>query len=432
MENIELYNYSITYPTPDALQKLGKMAFLVYVTPFVASMVEYAGRTCYKSFDKIKENSYKNFIKNIVNSGHESVIEHSNLVYVVFKPQGAKNKDADRVNRYMITLMMYNGLLNVSENQACYLISGNIRMFKDLIRKYYEIKAKNNKSNPILDDITKSFYELPDYFFGDMIGSKILDETKFKPNPKLITNTTSFNCKQLNDYVSVLNHDRFFYKIKGFKSTDDKGNTLIKKFNIPNQVLLKHNRLTIVIKAPRYITHQIVRHRPCSYSQVSLRYTEATDVDVYMPNSFKEKHMEALANSIFKTAFDGYKVMLDAGVQKGDARSLLPMATMSTIVMTATIEEFNHFVVMRADPAAQNFIREMIAIPLRDYLKECYDNKTGNSKLHMDLVQTAMDSSTKKYVKRHFPSKDKKNPNGNNHPVKKHIQKKFTNNKKHK
>ena len=40
--------------------------------------IEKAGRTCYKSEVK-DENSYKNFIKNCINRGHESVIEHEKI-----------------------------------------------------------------------------------------------------------------------------------------------------------------------------------------------------------------------------------------------------------------------------------------------------------------------------------------------------------------
>jgi len=38
--------------------------------------IELAGRTCYKSEDKITANSARNFVKRIMSSGHLSVIEH--------------------------------------------------------------------------------------------------------------------------------------------------------------------------------------------------------------------------------------------------------------------------------------------------------------------------------------------------------------------
>lgn len=41
--------------------------------------IEVAGRTCYKSEDKITHNSSKSFVKGIIKSGHHSVIEHVNI-----------------------------------------------------------------------------------------------------------------------------------------------------------------------------------------------------------------------------------------------------------------------------------------------------------------------------------------------------------------
>lgn len=38
--------------------------------------IETCGRVCYKSEDKITEDSCENFVKNIVKRGHEAVIEH--------------------------------------------------------------------------------------------------------------------------------------------------------------------------------------------------------------------------------------------------------------------------------------------------------------------------------------------------------------------
>lgn len=51
---------------------------ILYLPPpeEVLRVIELAGRTCYKSEDKITPDSAENFIKKIVKSGHESVIEH--------------------------------------------------------------------------------------------------------------------------------------------------------------------------------------------------------------------------------------------------------------------------------------------------------------------------------------------------------------------
>ncbi len=42
-------------------------------------LIEEAGRVCYKSEDKITEESHKDFFKSIVQRGHEAVLEHSQI-----------------------------------------------------------------------------------------------------------------------------------------------------------------------------------------------------------------------------------------------------------------------------------------------------------------------------------------------------------------
>lgn len=45
----------------------------------VLRQIELAGRTCYKSEDRITEDSASAFAKRIIESGHESVIEHASI-----------------------------------------------------------------------------------------------------------------------------------------------------------------------------------------------------------------------------------------------------------------------------------------------------------------------------------------------------------------
>ena len=41
--------------------------------------IEKACRTCYKSEDKISDNSYENLLKNCISRGHESILEHEKI-----------------------------------------------------------------------------------------------------------------------------------------------------------------------------------------------------------------------------------------------------------------------------------------------------------------------------------------------------------------
>lgn len=45
----------------------------------ILKKIEMAGRTCYKSENLAKEGSAERFVRNIIKSGHESVIEHANI-----------------------------------------------------------------------------------------------------------------------------------------------------------------------------------------------------------------------------------------------------------------------------------------------------------------------------------------------------------------
>lgn len=48
----------------------------------IVKNIEYYARVCYKSEDKITENSAENFLKSIIKSGHESVLEHEKVTVI--------------------------------------------------------------------------------------------------------------------------------------------------------------------------------------------------------------------------------------------------------------------------------------------------------------------------------------------------------------
>lgn len=50
---------------------------LVAITPDPEKVIEQAGRTCYLSFERIGANSEKDFIRRLIQMGHESPLEHA-------------------------------------------------------------------------------------------------------------------------------------------------------------------------------------------------------------------------------------------------------------------------------------------------------------------------------------------------------------------
>lgn len=60
--------------------------------PDMVKKIEKIGRVCYKSEDKITEDSAETFIKNILNRGHESVIEHESISVRVICDRGVTHE----------------------------------------------------------------------------------------------------------------------------------------------------------------------------------------------------------------------------------------------------------------------------------------------------------------------------------------------------
>lgn len=56
------------------------------------SDIEWAGRICYKSEEKITPESYKTFIKSLIKRGHESVIEHGSATVKIICDRGVSHE----------------------------------------------------------------------------------------------------------------------------------------------------------------------------------------------------------------------------------------------------------------------------------------------------------------------------------------------------
>ena len=54
----------------------------------IMKRIERACRTCYRSEDKISEESYKNLLTNRLNRGHESVLEHEKITVRIYSDIG--------------------------------------------------------------------------------------------------------------------------------------------------------------------------------------------------------------------------------------------------------------------------------------------------------------------------------------------------------
>ena len=65
----------------------------------IYKQIEIAGRTCYKSEDKITEDSAKGFVERMIKSGHGAMLEHG-TVYLKFETMKSTIHPLDKSGRH--------------------------------------------------------------------------------------------------------------------------------------------------------------------------------------------------------------------------------------------------------------------------------------------------------------------------------------------
>ena len=125
--------------------------------------------------------------------------------------------------------------------------------------------------------------------------------------------------------------------------------------------VLEHAYATFRIRgASRAFTHQLVRHRLCSYTQQSQRYVDEANFNFVEPESIKNSEE---AHSLFVGFMDKakqvYAELQKLGIKNEDARFVLPNAVESEIVVTANFREWRHIIELRGSTDAQWEIRKV-------------------------------------------------------------------------
>ncbi|AWR97628.1 FAD-dependent thymidylate synthase [Acidianus sulfidivorans JP7] len=122
---------------------------------------------------------------------------------------------------------------------------------------------------------------------------------------------------------------------------------------------LEHSVYTFSIEGiSRVASHQLVRHRIASYTQMSHRFAKPVD-EYYKPivPPSTEKRGKKIVEDAYKTAYDNYYKLLESGVPEEDARYVLPNAVNTNIVVTMNARELYNFFSLRLCSRAQWEIR---------------------------------------------------------------------------
>jgi len=129
---------------------------------------------------------------------------------------------------------------------------------------------------------------------------------------------------------------------------------------------LEHAYATFRISGvSRAMTHQLVRHRLCAFSQKSQRYVSEKDFEYVIPPSIAKEYQEDYERDM--EAIRGtYVKWLLRGIEKEDVRFVLPNACTSEIVVSANFRECRHVFSVRCTRHAQWEIRSACTIMLRE------------------------------------------------------------------
>jgi thymidylate synthase (FAD) len=138
----------------------------------------------------------------------------------------------------------------------------------------------------------------------------------------------------------------------------------------------EHNAFRFHVRAPIFVAREWFRHRVGSFNEFSMRYARATD-DFYLPDaddvrtqvgkpgsySFDPVEPEVAETtreelrSVYDTAYAAYERLVELGVARELARSVMPVGAYTEFYWTVNARSLMNFVSLRAAETAQREIR---------------------------------------------------------------------------
>lgn len=144
----------------------------------------------------------------------------------------------------------------------------------------------------------------------------------------------------------------------------------------------EHANYSILVEGvSRSLTHELVRHRAgFAYSQLSQRYVDESDVGFVVPPALlgltdllpaweAQMHAARVAYQVLSDAlYKGYDTIEDKvhrrKTAREAARSVLPNATETKVVITGNVRAWRHFLQLRGSAGAEREIRRLAVVLL--------------------------------------------------------------------
>lgn len=130
-----------------------------------------------------------------------------------------------------------------------------------------------------------------------------------------------------------------------------------------HESVIEHESLTVRFICDRGVTHELVRHRLCAFTQESTRYCDYSKrgIQFIEPCFLKQgTNNHLLWMTAMQNAERTYNDMIHAGFTPQEARSVLPNSLKTEIVVTANLREWRHILKLRTAPVAHPQMQQVM------------------------------------------------------------------------
>ena len=280
--------------------------------------LEACGRICYKSEDKISETSAIPFVEKIAAHGHGSVLEMAVATFRI-------GCHCDHIIEFYGCLPRY---LVVDRTDTGLLVTGSIRAYRELYDQFAD--------NQLVSELAAELAARHPYLFNG-----VYRENEALPRISEI----------LIEKVPLEEVER-----------------------LPEELLARHRFVGVKFVVNRAVTHELVRHRPCSFLQESQRYCRYShdkfdnQVSFIRPVFYPDDSAEF---RLWKEAMEEteklYLKLLETSTPQA-ARTVLPNSCKTEIIVYCNLLQWKHIFALRTSAAAEPSMREVM-IPLEEEMK---------------------------------------------------------------
>lgn len=315
-----------------------------YLLDGIYKQIELAGRTCYKSEDKITETSAKAFTERMIKSGHGAMLEHG-TVYLKFDLPHSKYEDKT---------------INYAE------------LFK-LRGKYFN--NKYSKVATISDTVNNIETIYVTTNFRVLVENDWLDDLKYICEPTEYHEkrvTVKFICDRVTG-ESFLRHraiDEDHPTIEGEVTREmekDIDSFARESTRYCNYTKDKFDNQFTIITPPEFYNEEVKEDVNAIISMWGKDDTEVFESmcgEIYRGNDYVFEIFETWYFANLATQWS-YNKLIELGWQPQQARRVIPLDIKSPLVMTAFVSDWEHFFDLRCDKSAHPQAREL-AIPLKE------------------------------------------------------------------